>query len=120
MPFSPPRPSARCSISPLEGGKRLRPALCLLACRGVGGDPYQALPAAAGVELIHNFSLVHDDIQDVSPLRRHRPTVWKRWGVAQAINAGDALFALPRLALLRLEREGVPAGRVLLAARLLD
>jgi geranylgeranyl diphosphate synthase type I len=116
----PSLPLRRMLSYPLEGGKRLRPALCLLACRGVGGDPYQALPAAAGVELIHNFSLVHDDIQDVSPLRRHRRTVWKRWGVAQAINAGDALFALARLALLRLEGKGVPARRVLLAARLLD
>jgi len=116
----PSLPLRRMLSYPLEGGKRLRPALCLLACRGVGGDPYQALPAAAGVELIHNFSLVHDDIQDASPLRRHRPTVWKRWGVAQAINAGDALFALSRLALLRLEGRRVPAGQVLLAARLLD
>ncbi|HLE01948.1 MAG TPA: polyprenyl synthetase family protein [Dehalococcoidia bacterium] len=116
----PSLPLRRMLSYPLEGGKRLRPALCLLACRGVGGDPYQALPAAAGVELLHNFSLVHDDIQDASPLRRHRPTVWKRWGVAQAINAGDALFALSRLALLRLEGRRVPAGQVLLAARLLD
>ena len=116
----PSLPLRRMLSYPLEGGKRLRPALCLLACRGVGGDPYQALPAAAGVELVHNFSLVHDDIQDASPLRRHRPTVWKRWGVAQAITAGDALFALSRLALLRLEGKGVPARRVLLAARLLD
>jgi len=116
----PSLPLRRMLSYPLEGGKRLRPVLCLLACRGVGGDPYLALPAAAGVELVHNFSLVHDDIQDVSPLRRHRPTVWKKWGVAQAINAGDALFALSRLALLRLEGKGVPARRVLLAARLLD
>ena len=105
---------------PLEGGKRLRPVLCLLACRAVGGDPYHAVPAAAAVELVHNFSLVHDDIQDDSPLRRHRPTVWRRWGVAQAINAGDALFALSRLALLRLEGKGVHPERVLQAARLMD
>jgi len=116
-----PSPPLRRMLSyPLEGGKRLRPALCLLACCGVGGDPYQALPAAAGVELVHNFSLVHDDIQDASPLRRHRATVWKRWGVAQAITVGDALFSLSRLALLRLEGRGVPAKRVLPAARLLD
>jgi geranylgeranyl diphosphate synthase type I len=116
----PSLPLRRLLSYPLEGGKRLRPALCLLACRGVGADPYQALPAAAGVELVHNFSLVHDDIQDASPLRRHRPTVWKRWGVAQAIAVGDALFSLSRLALLRLDGRGVPDERVLLAARLLD
>jgi geranylgeranyl diphosphate synthase type I len=118
--FLPSLPFRRMLSYPLEGGKRLRPALCLLACQGVGGDSYQALPAAAAIELVHNFSLVHDDIQDASPLRRHRPTVWKRWGVAQAINAGDALFAISRLALLRLEGKEVPAGRVLLAARLMD
>ena len=105
---------------PLEGGKRLRPVLCLLACRAAGGEPTDALPAAAAVELVHNFSLIHDDIQDDSPLRRHRPTVWKRWGVAQAINAGDALFAMSRLALLRLEEKGVHPERVLQVARLMD
>ena len=104
----------------LEGGKGLRPALCLLACQGVGGDPFKAIPAAAAVELLHNFSLVHDDIQDRSPLRRHRPTLWQQWGEAQAITAGDALFALSRLALLRLKERGVSAGKVLQAARLLD
>ncbi|MCB0151800.1 MAG: polyprenyl synthetase family protein, partial [Caldilineaceae bacterium] len=60
----------------------------------MGGDPAQALPAAAAVEILHNFSLVHDDIEDGDETRRHRPTVWKLWGVPQAINAGDAMFAL--------------------------
>ena len=71
------------------------------------------------MELIHNFSLVHDDIQDQSPLRRGRPTVWSRWGAAQAINAGDALFTLAHLALLRLE-ETVSPGVVLQASRILQ
>src|SRR6185436_18440751 len=53
----------------------------------------------AAVELIHNFSLVHDDIQDRSALRRHRPTLWSLWGAAQGINAGDALFALAQIVL---------------------
>ncbi len=103
-----------------EGGKALRPTLCLLACEAAGGDWQTALPAAAALELVHNFSLVHDDIQDHDPERRHRPAVWSVWGEAQAINAGDALLALGRLAVLKLGREGVPAERVTEAARVLD
>jgi geranylgeranyl diphosphate synthase type I len=102
------------------GGKALRPTLCLLACEAAGGDWHAALSAAAGLELVHNFSLVHDDIQDRDPERRHRPTVWRVWGEAQAINAGDALLALGRLAVLNLETEGVPTERVVEAARVLD
>ena len=88
-------------------GKRIRPLLCLLSCTAAGGDWRQALPIAAAVELIHNFSLLHDDIQDNSPLRHGRPTVWTRWGAAQAINAGDAMFTLAYLAPHRLRAAGV-------------
>jgi geranylgeranyl diphosphate synthase type I len=84
------------------GGKRIRPLLGLLVYRALGGDYRRALPGAAAVELGHNFSLVHDDIQDGDRERRFRPTLWVKWGVPQAINAGDALFALSRLALYRL------------------
>ncbi len=93
---------------PEARGKRVRPLLLLLSCAAAGGDWKTALPAAAAVELIHNFSLIHDDIQDNSPIRRGRETVWKRWGVAQAINAGDAMFTLAHLSLLRLERTTSP------------
>lgn len=89
-------------------GKRIRPLLCLLCATAAGGDWQQALPLAASIELIHNFSLIHDDIQDNSPLRRGRPTVWQRWGQAQAINAGDAMFALAHLAPQRLLALGMP------------
>jgi geranylgeranyl diphosphate synthase type I len=102
------------------GGKLLRPILCLLACQAVGGEWRQALPTAAAVELVHNFSLLHDDIEDASPERHHRPTVWKVWGQAQAINAGDSMHALARLALFRLEGRGVARERVLRAAHILD
>src|SRR5436305_1566663 len=74
-------------------GKRMRPAVSLLAAGATGGDPRAAAPVAAALELLHNFTLIHDDIQDESPTRRHRPTVWSLWGIGQAINAGDALFA---------------------------
>jgi geranylgeranyl diphosphate synthase type I len=90
-------------------GKRLRPILCLLACSEVGGDPAQALPAAAALELLHNFSLIHDDVEDGDELRHHRPTVWKLWGVPQAINAGDGMYALAYAALQRLADRGVKA-----------
>jgi geranylgeranyl diphosphate synthase type I len=65
---------------------------------------------ATAIELLHNFTLIHDDIQDTSLLRRHRPTVWALWGVAQAVNAGDALFALAHIALNRLTELAVPAA----------
>ena len=103
-----------------SGGKRLRPILCLLACQAVGGESQQALPAAAAVELIHNFSLLHDDIEDNSPTRRHRTTVWKIWGEPQAINAGDGMFALAHLALQRLSEKGLPDDRVPAACRVFD
>lgn len=103
-----------------SGGKALRPSLCLWACQAAGGDWRAALPAAAAVELVHNFSLVHDDIQDADRIRHHRPTVWSVWGEAQAINAGDSLLALARLALLQLGEGAVPADRVVRAARVLD
>jgi geranylgeranyl diphosphate synthase type I len=102
--------------APSDGGKKLRGQLCLLACALIGAPAERALPLAAAVELLHNFTLVHDDIQDRSALRRHRPTVWHLWGVGQAINAGDGLYALARLALLRLAERGVPAALTLALA----
>lgn len=87
---------------PKATGKRIRPLLLLLCCESAGGDWHTALPAAAAVELLHNFSLIHDDVQDQSDLRRGRPTVWAKWGEAQAINAGDLMFTLSNLAILRL------------------
>jgi geranylgeranyl diphosphate synthase type I len=88
---------------PQASGKRIRPLLVLLTTAAAGGIWETALPAAAAVELIHNFSLIHDDIEDNSPLRRGRPTLWNLWGAAQAINTGDAMFSLAHLAVLGLE-----------------
>ena len=101
-------------------GKRVRPLLTLLTCAAAGGDWRQALPAAAAIELIHNFSLVHDDIQDRSDTRRGRPTVWKRWGIAQAINTGDALFVAAHQAASRLTSRSVPPHTVLAVRDRLD
>ena len=104
----------------VESGKRIRPTLSLLACEALGGDVKAALPAAAAVELVHNFSLIHDDIQDGNSERHNRPTVWWVWGPAQAINAGDGMHALSRLALLRQTGEGMSPERTLKAVGLLD
>jgi len=98
-------------------GKRIRPMLCLLGCAAVGGAAETALPAAAGLELLHNFSLIHDDIEDNSPTRRHRPTAWTLWGVPLAINVGDGMFSVAHEAFFRLTDRGVPERAVLLALR---
>jgi geranylgeranyl diphosphate synthase, type I len=90
-------------------GKRIRPLLVLLSCMAAGGDWVCALPAATAVELIHNFSLIHDDIEDHSPLRRGRATVWKKWGIPQAINTGDAMYALAHLEAVRLAETASPS-----------
>jgi geranylgeranyl diphosphate synthase type I len=103
-----------------NSGKRLRPLLCLLSCQALGGNPRQALPAASAVELIHSFSLVHDDIQDGSRTRRGRRAVWDLWGMPHGINAGDGLFVLARLALHRLESRGVSQERQQAATFALD
>jgi geranylgeranyl diphosphate synthase, type I len=105
-------------------GKLLRPTLLLLAYEAAGAaglpasDPgylRRALPAAAAIELTHNFTLIHDDIEDGDAERRHRATLWKLWGIPQAINSGDGLFALARLALWEVVDEGVEGS---VAARL--
>ena len=84
-------------------GKRLRPLFVLQVCQAMGGKWQDALPAAASVELLHNFSLIHDDIQDGSETRRGKDTIWRKWGIAQAINIGDAMLTLSFLSLERLE-----------------
>lgn len=84
---------------PARTGKRARPILAILTCEAFGGSAEDAHGPAVALELIHNFSLVHDDIQDVSDQRHNRDTVWKLWGSAQGINVGDALYALAQVAL---------------------
>jgi geranylgeranyl diphosphate synthase, type I len=101
-------------------GKRLRPLLCLLASEANGGAWRAALPAACAIELIHNFSLIHDDIEDNSETRRHRTTVWSLWGVPQGLNTGDAMWAVARLAVYGLRAQGHAAEVVLRVAQRLD
>jgi geranylgeranyl diphosphate synthase type I len=101
-------------------GKGLRSTLCLLACEALGGERSMALPAAATVDLVHNYSLIHDDIQDRDLERRHRPTVWAVWGEAQAINAGSAMRQLAGITLRKLAYRGVSREKTLRAVSLLD
>jgi geranylgeranyl diphosphate synthase type I len=103
---------------PEAAGKRIRPLMVLLVTAACGADWHIALPAAAAVELVHNFSLVHDDIQDNSPRRRGRSTVWVHWGAPMAINVGDALFVLSNQAMVDL-LQSHPAGTVVRAASIL-
>ncbi len=92
-------------------GKLLRPVLCLMACQATSGGYRPALPVAAALELVHNFSLIHDDIQDDDRERRHRPTVWSIWGKPQAINAGTAMRILANQALSRMAANGASAEK---------
>jgi geranylgeranyl diphosphate synthase, type I len=92
-------------------GKRIRPLLILLVVDACGKDWIHALPAAVAAEYLHNFSLIHDDIQDVSRQRHGRDALWVRWGIPQAINTGDLMFALAYLALLN-SRDFYPAAIV--------
>jgi geranylgeranyl diphosphate synthase type I len=101
-------------------GKRMRPLLGLLAYASIAGDHTAALPGAAAVELGHNFSLVHDDIEDGDTERRHRATLWTLHGVPQAINTGDLIFSLSRIALHRLSDLGFSDAKVLRLMRLYD
>ena len=94
-------------------GKYLRPTLCLFACEAVGGGRDQAMPAAAALELIHNFSLIHDDIQDEDETRHHRKTLWAIWGIPKALVAGNVLRIVADSTLDDLQSMGVPPSRVL-------
>ncbi|HJQ13198.1 MAG TPA: polyprenyl synthetase family protein, partial [Anaerolineales bacterium] len=103
---------------PEATGKRIRPLLVLLSTAACGADWHSALPAAAAVELVHNFSLVHDDIQDNSAKRRGRPTTWVKWGMPMAINVGDALFVMSNQTILDLKGT-YPAEIVIRGAEIL-
>jgi geranylgeranyl diphosphate synthase type I len=103
-----------------DPGKLLRPYLAIVGSRVAGGDPARVLPLAAAIQLIHDFSLIHDDIEDNSDTRRGRATVWKLWGLAQGINAGDGMFVIAHLALHRLSEQHVPAETVIEVMRRFD
>jgi geranylgeranyl diphosphate synthase, type I len=100
-------------------GKRSRPLLTLLVAKALTGDYQVALPAALGIEIVHNFTLVHDDVMDKSLERRHRPTLWAKWGSSQAVNTGDGLYSLGIESVCDSMARGVSAERTVEAVRLL-
>lgn len=106
-------------IKTKSDGKALRPTLCLLTADATGGKWERAIPAASGIELFHNFTLIHDDIQDGDETRHGKPTVWTLWGKEHGINAGDAAHLLSSQAVLELPNSGYSADTTLQAHRLL-
>jgi geranylgeranyl diphosphate synthase type I len=123
------------NFSPVSSNpsKLLRPTLLLLAYEAAGAGSSNAettthnshhlrpaLPAAAAIELTHNFTLIHDDIEDRDTERRHRPTLWHVWGIPQSINTGDGMFALARLTLWDIVNEGVDTAIAVRLGTLLD
>ena len=101
-------------------GKRIRSALCLVSCQAAGGEAGWAAPAAAAIEFLHNSTLLHDNIADQDELRRGRPSVWRLWGVGQAISAGDSMLGLANLAMAALDQHDVPPAVVISALRQLN
>jgi geranylgeranyl diphosphate synthase type I len=93
-------------------GKALRPTLCLFACEATGGDPARAMPAAVALEYIHNFSLIHDDIQDRDETRHHRATIWAVWGVPKAIMAGNVMRTVADVSLSDLTGLGLSPDEI--------
>lgn len=104
---------------PSQRGKRLRPALALLTCEALGGQASQVLPFAVAVELMHNYFLVHDDVEDGDTARHGRPTVWKRFGLAHGVNIGDYLHGRVAAIVLQSLDSGVAPATVLRLLRLL-
>ena len=100
-------------------GKGLRSSLCMFACEAVGGLSEQALSAAVAIELVHNFSLIHDDIQDGDMERHHRPTVWAIWGSPRALQAGNVMRTLADLGIQRPAHHQVAPEIVAMCSKLL-
>ncbi|MBN2303343.1 MAG: polyprenyl synthetase family protein [Anaerolineae bacterium] len=107
----------QAELAAKAAGKKARPLLMALVAKAVSGDYQHVLPAGASLELLHNFTLIHDDVMDKSLERRHRPAVWTKWGAYQAINCGDGIYALSNIAMTRLLERGTPAEKVVRAAR---
>ena len=91
------------------GGKRLRPLLVLASCDMFGGAVDDAINPAIAIELFHNFTLLHDDLMDQAPLRRGKPTVYKKWNATVAILAGDTMFALANRYMINTRKEAIPS-----------
>ena len=109
-------PSSLCEASAhliKAGGKKMRPALVVLSCEAVGGKNEDAFKTAAAVELIHTFSLIHDDIMDKDDMRRGKPSVHAIWGEPMAILAGDTIFSKAFESILETNTENVQPKRIM-------
>ena len=105
---------------PKATGKRLRPLLVLMVNEACGGEWKQAVPAASSLSFLHNFSLIHDDIEDDSDTRRGRPTIWKKWNMPQALNSGDLMFSFSYGCMMHLAEVGHSPETTLQALKLLQ
>jgi geranylgeranyl diphosphate synthase type I len=103
-----------------SSGKMFRPAICLLVYESITGEYQPALPVAASIEIIHNFSLLHDDIEDNDVERRGRPTAWTIWGQPRVINVGDYVFSMAYRALHLLDPAQIPLERILAIHQLIN
>jgi geranylgeranyl diphosphate synthase type I len=112
--------SEKAGLSRTVSGKKIRPLFMALVARAISGDYRHVLPAGAALEFLHNFTLIHDDVMDKSLERRHRPAVWTRWGSTQAINVGDALYALANLVCVRLVNTATPPDKVVRVFQILS
>ncbi len=101
-------------------GGRIHGVACLTACKAAGGDVSACLPAAAAIEMSLAFVQIHDDVQSGSPQRWGRDAVWWKWGPAQAINAGDGMYAMARVALFRLAERGATSETTFRAIQIFD
>lgn len=95
------------------GGKRIRPILALMVCEALGEDSRKALPFAASCEILHNWLLIHDDIEDGDKIRRNKPTVWVKYGIPHAINVGDYMAQKVFELILRSKNYGVDKKKIL-------
>ena len=100
-------------------GKAFRPALCIALCDSLSGNINAALPCSISIELVHNFSLIHDDIEDNDKLRRHKPTLWTIWGIPKALITGNSILVLGNQKLEKLLEHGISHEKLFFSQKLL-
>ena len=100
-------------------GKAFRPSICMLMCEGMGGDIKAASVSSISIELVHNFSLIHDDIEDNDRFRRHKPTLWAVWGIPKALVTGNSMLALGNKELEKLNKFGLSNSDIFFSQKLL-
>tara|TARA_Y100000817_G_scaffold185739_1_gene145161 strand:- start:5300 stop:6343 length:1044 start_codon:yes stop_codon:yes gene_type:complete len=107
------------NIKNIYSGKAFRPSICILVCTSFSGTLEMALPPSISVELVHNFSLIHDDIEDNDKVRRHKPTLWTIWGIPKAIITGNSILVLGNKVLNNMTKNGSTEKDLFLSQRIL-